>query len=225
MSAISLRGGIIFDLDGTLVDSAPDITASLNVYFATQRWPLLKDDFVAQYIGHGTQRLMHDILQALDLPHDDATVQKAVIGYLRAYYENPVLHTRLYPQVENDLRALHADGYRLGVCTNKQQALTEQVLAGLGIDGLFTAVVGADAVPACKPDPGHLFATAERMGLMGLMGSNVTHWVYVGDSRVDQATATAADVPFYAVPWGTGAALHVPPPHRLTRLLDLQGAF
>jgi len=219
MSATSPVGGIIFDLDGTLVDSAPDITASLNVYFATQGWPLLKDGFVAQYIGHGTQRLMRDILQALALPHDDVTVQRAVMGYLRAYQDNPVLHTRLYPQVEEDLRALHADGYRLGVCTNKQQTLTEQVLQGLGIDGLFTAVVGADAVPACKPDPGHLFATAQRMGL------NDTHWVYVGDSRVDQATATAADVPFYAVPWGTGAALQVPPQHRLTRLLDLQGAF
>jgi len=215
MSTTPFCAGIIFDLDGTLVDSAPDIAASINVYFASQRWPQLEDGFVAQYIGHGTRRLMRDILQALDLPHDDATVQAAVTGYLSAYQSNPVHHTRLYPHVADDLHALRADGFMLGICTNKQQALTEQVLHGLRIDALFTAVVGADAVPACKPDPGHLFATARRMGLNG------ADWVYVGDSRVDQATAAAAGVPFYAVSWGTGAALDVPPQRRLTRLSDL----
>jgi len=215
MSTISCSG-ILFDLDGTLIDSAPDIAASLNAYFAVQGWPTQEVDFVAQYIGHGTQRLMRDILQALDLPHDDATVQAAVAGYLAAYQDDPVLHTRLYPHVLDDLHALHADGFTLGVCTNKQQLITEQILQALQIDALFAAVVGADSVPACKPDPGHLFATARRMGLKD------TAWVYVGDSRIDQAAAAAANVPFYAVSWGTGAALPVPASHRLARLGDLR---
>jgi len=215
MSTTPFCAGIIFDLDGTLVDSAPDITASLNVYFASQHWPLLEDDFVVQHIGYGAQRLVRDILQAMNLPHDDATVRAAVSGYLDAYQNNPVHRTRLYPHVADDLRTLHADGFTLGVCTNKPQYLTEQILQSLRIDTLFAAVVGADAVPACKPDPGHLLATVRRMKL------NAADCVYVGDSRVDQATAAAAGVPFYPVPWGTGAALEVPPDHRLTRLSDL----
>jgi len=214
MNPASCRG-IIFDLDGTLIDSAPDITASLNVYFKSRRWPQLEDGFVTQYIGHGTRRLVRDILQALDLPQDDATVQAVVLAYLDAYQNNPVHYTRLYPHVADDLRALHAKGFRLGVCTNKQQGLTEQILQTLGLDVLFAAVVGADAVPACKPDPEHLFATARRMGL------NHGDYAYVGDSRVDQATAAAAGVPFYAVSWGTGAALQVPASQRLARVLDL----
>jgi len=207
--------GLIFDLDGTLVDSVPDIAASLNAYFVTQGWPVLDDAFVAQYIGHGTQRLMHDILQTLGLPNDEATLQAAVSGYLNAYQAKPVHHTRLFPHVGDDLHALRAEGFKLGVCTNKKQSLTEQILQILRIDTLFSAVVGADAVPACKPDPGHLLTTAQRMGL------NRTDWVYIGDTHVDQSTAQAANMPFYAVPWGTGAALPVAPQYRLTRLADL----
>src|SRR5699024_4018170 len=119
----------------------------------------------------------------LGLPADDETVNRAVEGYLCAYERSPSRHTRFYEGVEEDLFMLHARGFRLGVCTNKPHALTLRILDILGIGHLFGAVAGADDVPACKPDPGHLLAVATRMGLPS------GRWVFVGDTNVDQVTA------------------------------------
>jgi len=207
--------GFIFDLDGTLIDSAPDITASVNVWLTSQGWPPVEVTFVNRFIGDGPKQLWHDLLQALALPHDDATVSAALAGYLADYRANPVRHARPYPHVLEDLRALRADGFVLGICTNKTQVIAQQVLHALELAPLFNAVVGSDSVPACKPDPVHLLRTAHHMGL------DQTGWAYIGDTPIDQRTAAAAQVPFYAVPWGTGSALDVPARHRLQRLRDL----
>jgi phosphoglycolate phosphatase len=207
--------GLIFDLDGTLIDSAPDIAAGINEYFAVQGWPELEVDFVAGFIGNGPRRLLLDIMVELGLPSDDDTVDRAVRGYLAAYNRTPSRHTRFYEAVKEDLHILSESGFRMGVCTNKPHGLTLRILDILGIGHLFSAVAGADDVPACKPDPIHLLTVANRMGLKD--GS----WVYVGDTTVDQITAARAGVPFYAVPWGTGGRLDVAPAYRLTRLSDL----
>ena len=206
---------LIFDLDGTLIDSAPDIAAGVNEYFAEQGWPHLEVAFVERFIGNGPRRLLLDMMMELGLPADDATVDRAVTGYLAAYKRSPSRHTRFYEAVKEDLLALHAHGFRMGICTNKPHDLTLRILDILGIGHLFDAVAGADDVPACKPDPIHLLTVAKRMGLKD------GGWVYIGDTTVDQTTAARAGVPFYAVPWGTGRQLDVAPAHRLTRLSDL----
>ncbi|MFV0383513.1 HAD family hydrolase [Paracoccus sp. (in: a-proteobacteria)] len=206
---------LIFDLDGTLIDSAPDIAAALNVGFAQNGWPPVSAPEVEKFTGNGPHRLIRDILQDRNIPHDDAGVRRAFEAYLRAYLDDPAGRTRFYDNVPEDLAGLRNAGLRLGICTNKNHEVTGRVLAQLGLTEMFEVALGADVVPACKPDPGHLFAVADRMGLVG--GS----WAYIGDTVVDKATADAAGVPFYVVPWGCGPTVPVAASQRLTRLADL----
>jgi phosphoglycolate phosphatase len=206
---------LIFDLDGTLIDSAPDIAKALNVGFALNDWPELTAAHIEQFIGNGPRRLIIDILDDLGLAYDEAGVQRAFDGYLRAYLDDPAGSTRFYPHVREDLQALRDAGIRLGICTNKNHAVTGKVLEQLGLSTLFDVALGADAVPACKPDPGHLLAVADAMDLAS--GA----WAYVGDTAVDQNTALGAGVPFFVVPWGGGPLVHISQKQRLSRLADL----
>jgi phosphoglycolate phosphatase len=206
---------LVFDLDGTLIDSAPDIAAAMNKVLERRGWPTQTVDFVEKFIGFGARRLLLDMFEALGLPVDDKTVDEAVEEYLENYSREPAERTLFYPHVREDLEALRGAGVRLGICTNKPQGLSLRVLEILGIASLFETVVGADAAPACKPHPSHLLAVAERMDLNG------DAWAYVGDTKVDQATARAAGVPFYAVSWGSGTQVVVEPEWRLDRLIYL----
>jgi phosphoglycolate phosphatase len=206
---------LIFDLDGTLIDSAPDIAKALNVGFALNDWPGLDAAYVEQFIGNGPRRLITDILDHLQIAYDEAAVQRAFDGYLNAYLEDPAGSTRFFPHVREDLKALREAGIRLGICTNKNHAVTGKVLEQLGLAEFFDVALGADAVPACKPDPGHLLAVAQAMELTG--GA----WAYVGDTSVDQETAKGAGVRFFVVPWGGGPLVHASEEQRLSRLSDL----
>ena len=206
---------LIFDLDGTLIDSSPDIAAAVNHYLAAQGWPAQDTAYVERFIGHGPRRLLQDMFTDLQLPGDTTSIDAAYAAFMAHYWASPTGLTQFYPHVAADLHSLHGAGIALGLCTNKPQALTLRILEQLAIAPLFSAVFGADAVAACKPDPGHLLAVADKMGLQP--GT----WAYVGDSGIDQATALAAKVPFFVVPWGGGAKIKVADGYRLTRLLDL----
>lgn len=206
---------LIFDLDGTLIDSAPDIANALNVGFKLNGWPRLDSAYVEQFIGNGPRRLIIDILNDLGIAYDDAAVERAFDGYLQAYLNEPASRTRFFSYVREDLAQLKASGIRLGICTNKNHEVTQRVLKTLGLASLFDLALGADAVPACKPDPGHLLAVANAMEL------ETGTWAYVGDTAVDHQTALAAGVPFFVVPWGGGAMVDIEPKQRLRRLSDL----
>lgn len=206
---------LIFDLDGTLIDSAPDIAAAVNVYMVSQGWPELEVAYVEKFIGNGPRRLLLDIFIDQDLPHDDATVDAAVKSYIDNYLREPAARTRFFDHVREDLASLREAGFRIGICTNKPHALTQEVLRILALEELIEVALGADAVPACKPDPRHLLAVAEHMGLAE--GS----FAYIGDTNVDKATAEAAGTTFFVVPWGGGAEVEVGPERRLARLSDL----
>jgi phosphoglycolate phosphatase len=205
----------IFDLDGTLIDSAPDIAAAVNVYMVSRGWPELEVGYVEKFIGNGPRRLLLDIFIDKGFPSDDATVDAAVKSYVENYEREPASRTVFFEHVSEDLRALKAAGYRLGICTNKPHNLTQQILKILNLNQIIEVALGADAVPACKPDPRHLIAVADKMGLAE--GS----YAYIGDSKVDRATALAMDAPFYVVPWGTGPSVEAEPRQRLTRISDL----
>ncbi|ARB28253.1 HAD-IA family hydrolase [Pseudomonas tolaasii] len=212
---MAVYNALIFDLDGTLIDSACDIAKALNVGFMLNGWPELDPDHVETFLGNGPRRLIVDILEDLGISYTETQVQRAFEGYLQAYMDDPAGRTRFYPHVREDLVALREAGIRLGICTNKNHAVTGKVLQQLGLADLFDAAIGADAVPACKPDPGHLLAVADAMAL-------AEHtWAYVGDTRVDQQTARAAGVAFFVVPWGGGPQVEISAAQRLNRLADL----
>ncbi len=181
---------IVFDLDGTLVDSAPDIHAAANAFLAERGHDPLDLARVTSFIGNGVPVLLERVLRAVGEAADPASLQAALPRFNEIYGAAPCALSKLYPGVAESLTALRAAGFRLGICTNKPEVPARQMLKDLGIDGYFTALVGGDSLPERKPDPAPLRRAA------GDLGVDTSDLVYVGDSEVDAATAEAAGVPF-----------------------------
>jgi phosphoglycolate phosphatase len=193
------RAALIFDLDGTLVDSAPDLRAALNEMLSGMRRRELTSDEVRRMIGDGTRALVERALTATSTVTD---VDAAHRRFLQLYEAAPAKLSRLYPGVEATLKSLRASGARLAICTNKPQAATLGVLEGFRIAGYFDAVLGGDAVPFRKPDPRHLVAAIERLG------ATTNDAVMIGDNENDYAAARAAGIPVILMRHGY---LRVPP--------------
>lgn len=206
---------VVFDLDGTLIDSAPDIAVAVNRVLVGHGWQALETHYVERFIGDGPTTLLLKILQEQGLPTDDAFVEASKNAYLAYYAEAPATHTTFFSDVVEDLKALKASGLRLGICTNKPHGLTQTVLGVLGIADLFDVAIGADAVPRRKPDAAHLIAVVDAMGL------HKDEIAYVGDTEVDSACAKSAGVPFFIVPWGGGPDVDDTGATRISRLSDL----
>lgn len=181
---------VIFDLDGTLVDSVPDIHAAVAAFLTERGHPPLDLATVTGFVGNGVPVLLERVLRAVGEAHDAAAVAAVEPRFLAIYGAEPSALSRLFPGVADVLGELAASGFRLGVCTNKPAGPTHQVLADFGIDGRFAAVVGGDTLPQRKPDPAPLRRVAD------LLGVEMAAVAYVGDSEVDAATAAAARVPF-----------------------------
>lgn len=192
MQSVERNGprAVIFDLDGTLVDSVPDIHAAVAAFLTERGHAPLDLATVTSFVGSGVPVLLERVLRAVGEPHDAAAVAAVEPRFLAIYGAEPTALSRLFPGVTEALAELAAAGYRLGVCTNKPAGPTQQVLADFGLDGCFAAVVGGDSLPQRKPDPAPLRRVAE------LLGVELAAVAYVGDSEVDAATAAAAGVPF-----------------------------
>ncbi|WP_343715495.1 phosphoglycolate phosphatase [Inquilinus sp.] len=203
----------IFDLDGTLVDSAPDIAHAVNLMLADRGAPAQETAFIETLVGEGARMLVVKLHRALGLP--EADVDRDTRIYLDHYAARPVADSTLYADAATALPALRAAGIRLGVCTNKPEALARQVLDRLGLLPHLSAVVGADTTPHVKPDPRPLLHTLD------LLGVAPGETVYVGDTGIDLACARAAGVPCRIVDWGTGRAVPVEDSARLRRFADL----
>ena len=181
---------VVFDLDGTLVDSVPDIHAATAAFLSERGHRPLDLATVTGFVGNGVPVLLERVLRAAGEAHDAAAVAAALPRFLAIYGAAPSALSVLYPGVAEALAALRVAGYALGICTNKPVAPARQVLADFGIDRFFTALVGGDSLAARKPDPAPLRHTA------ALLGVEMAAVTYVGDSEVDAATAAAAGVPF-----------------------------
>lgn len=181
---------VIFDLDGTLVDSAPDIAHALNRFLAEQGQPAYDLPKVTSFIGHGALRLLEQAWGGLGIPRGAEALKADLARFEAIYAEDPNSRTRLYPGLPDALDVLRDRGFALGVCTNKPYALSVAVLETLGLAGYFGALIGGDSLPERKPSPEPLEACARRLGV------ETFETLYVGDSEVDAATAEAAGIPF-----------------------------
>ncbi|MGV6875068.1 phosphoglycolate phosphatase [Pseudochelatococcus sp. B33] len=187
----------VFDLDGTLADTAPDLVAALNTVLAAEDLPPLPFERARDMIGAGARSL---ILRGLNEAGygsvDDVRLERMFRAFLDYYGRNLHVDTRLFPGVTDALDRFREEGWLLAVCTNKYENHSLELLDLLGIADRFAAICGRDTFPYFKPDPRHLTLTIERAG-----GSRVRA-VMVGDSQTDINTARAAGVPVVAVPFG-----------------------
>jgi phosphoglycolate phosphatase len=184
---------LIFDLDGTLVDSAPDLRAALNQMLRERGRPTLSPNEVRRMIGDGAAALVARALAAGGAEEGDAA---ALPRFLELYEANATVLTRPYPGVPETLKALRRRGYRTAICTNKPQRAAIAVLQGLRLAGLFDAVAGGDRFAVRKPDPGPLQA------LIGELGARPERAAMIGDNENDAAAARAAAVPFVLMRYG-----------------------
>lgn len=180
--------GLVFDLDGTLVDSAPDIHAAANALLDDLGLERLDATQLRSFVGNGMPKLVERVMIARGLKvtpdyHKDLTQR-----FIANYRACPVRYSALYPGVRAALEGLKTGGFALGICTNKNLDLTQLVLDGMGIAAYFGTVIAGDSLSVRKPDPAPLFAAMKTLG--------TRETVFIGDSEVDAATAKAADVRF-----------------------------
>ena len=184
----------IFDLDGTLVDSAPDLHSALDRLMEARGLPGFARAEVIGMIGDGAHALVERALAARKKPFDQA----ALDTFLADYTANAAVETRLFPGIAEALAALQEAGWRLAVCTNKPVAAARELLRALGVLDRLAALGGGDSFAARKPDPRHLLGTMEAAG--GRIGASVM----VGDHRNDVVAARGAAIPCLFVAWGYG---------------------
>jgi phosphoglycolate phosphatase len=191
--------GVLFDLDGTLIDSRRDIAECVNFTLASlgEGHSPLSIDVVEKMVGDGVRQLLTRAAGPLDEP----TMTRALGIFLPYYLDHCADSTRLYPQVLETLKALGRRG--LAIVTNKPMAHTEKTLKVLGLDSFFQVVLGGDSLATRKPDPGPILEALRRLGV------SPDQALMVGDSPMDIQSARSAGVRVAAVTYGfrTGAEL------------------
>ncbi|WP_029349392.1 HAD-IA family hydrolase [Bosea sp. 117] len=187
---------IAFDLDGTLVDTAPDLLDTLDIVLDEAGAPRLPREETRKMIGAGARALVNRGLAAAGMTVDEAEGDRLFARFLAHYEAHIADFSRPFPGLVEALDVLSARGHKLAVCTNKLEYLSVELLSRLGLKDRFAVIAGADTFPVHKPDARHLLGTIERAG--GIP----TRAVMVGDSATDVITARNARVPSIVVPFG-----------------------
>jgi phosphoglycolate phosphatase len=186
---------IVFDLDGTLVDTLPDLANALNDVLTRRGHAAVAPDAVRAEVGLGARAMIEGALRREGMSGD---VDQMLAEFITHYEANIAAESRPYPGAVASLEQLSAAGARLALCTNKRAFLTRKLLSALRLDHYFQGVAGRDTFAVAKPDPGHL------TGTIALAGGEPTRAIMVGDSEVDLRAAKGAGVPIVLVSFGYG---------------------
>ncbi len=187
---------VVFDLDGTLADTSGDLLAAANACF--------RELGAADVLGpgdvltafHGGKAMLRAGFARLDHPADEAEIDRWYPRLLAHYRQAIAVHSRMYPGAVEAVEALRRAGHRVSICTNKPEALAEQLMRQLGVRDLFGALIGADTLPTRKPDPAPFVAAVRGAG------GDPARAMLVGDTDTDLRTARAAGVPAVLVAFG-----------------------
>jgi len=188
---------IVFDLDGTLVDTLPDLANSLNDVLTRRGHHTVPAETVRRAVGLGARAMIEASLRRTGA-HDD--VEQMLAEFLVHYEANIAAASRPFPGAVASLEALASAGANLALCTNKRERLTRKLIRALGLEHYFSGVAGRDTFATSKPDPGHL------TGVIALAGGERTRAVMIGDSELDIRAARGAGVPSILVSFGYGAS-------------------
>jgi len=187
---------IAFDLDGTLVDTAPDLLGSLNLILEEEGLPPAPENSSRRLVGHGAKALLQHGFDHARREWEDDHEKALIERFVNAYVQRITAESRPYPGVEEALDALSRSAAKLVVCTNKRTDLSIMVLEALGLSRRFEVIIGADLAPAPKPDPRHLLLAIRTVG------GRADRALMVGDSRNDIEAARNAGVASVAVSFG-----------------------
>ena len=189
--------GVLFDLDGTLVDTAADLAASMNFALVRHGIDPVPAADVRYLVGHGAKAMLRRGFQ-ISAGRDaaDSEIDSTLADFLDHYAKNIAEHSQPFEGVLDFIEALAGAGAQFAICTNKREALAEALLRALGLRDLFVVVVGADTTEAAKPDPAPVRRCLEVMG--------VSQAVFIGDSDTDIRAAAATGLPCYVANFGYG---------------------
>jgi phosphoglycolate phosphatase len=187
---------IVFDLDGTLVDTAPDLIHATNHTLRLCDLPPVAASELRPWISFGARRMIVEALRYAGAERTDSEVDKLLAEFLTHYSANIAATSRPFDDAREVLSRLRSAGARVAICTNKRESLSRQLLTELDWLHHFDALAGRDTFPVCKPDPEHLF------GAIRLANGNRSRAIMVGDSPTDIATARAAGIKVVAVSFG-----------------------
>ncbi|MGX1196818.1 HAD family hydrolase [Parvibaculum sp. MBR-TMA-1.3b-4.2] len=190
------RPALLFDLDGTLADTAADLCETMNVVLTRHGRDRIPDTRVRHLVGGGARLLMDRGFRETGEPASEALLDQLFEEFLDYYADHIADHTQLWPGVRELLEELSDQGAGLAVCTNKVEHLSRELLRVLEIDRFFPVVIGGDTLPVKKPDPEHLFEALRQLKVEPI------HAVMVGDSETDTAAAKNAEIPCICVDFG-----------------------
>lgn len=187
---------IVFDLDGTLINTAPDVRLALNHMLSQYHLPQIKGDEVYDLIGWGAATMIQKAFAKFGARLSPADLAAAKACYLQFYREHPVVESYIYPNVTSVLDELRKDGMRFGICTNKPNVMTHLVLEQFEIKNYFHAIVAGDEITRPKPHGQHI------LDVLSKMDCDSQSAVMVGDSDIDKASANHAGIHFIGVTYG-----------------------